>query len=60
MSDTRKTIRLSLDLTKKIEALAAKENRNFSNMVVTILDKAVAYPDLILSLKAEQHVPQGN
>ena len=36
-----KTLRLEDDLIKKIEKLATKEKRTFTNMVEVILDKAV-------------------
>lgn len=32
-----KTLRMSHDLVKNIETMADKENRNFNNMVTTIL-----------------------
>lgn len=34
---TAKTITLDIDLIKKVEQLAVKENRSFSNMVETLL-----------------------
>jgi len=36
-----KSVRLDDELIKKIEALAAKDNRNFNNMVEVLLEKAV-------------------
>lgn len=37
-TDTRKkTMRLDVEVIKKIEKLAERENRNFTNMVETIL-----------------------
>ena len=38
---THKSLRLDDDLIKKIEVLAAKDNRNFNNMVEVLLEKAV-------------------
>lgn len=35
-----KSVRLSKDLIKKVEEMAKKENRNFTNMVEDILIKA--------------------
>lgn len=37
-----KTMRLQEDVVKKVEALAEKENRNFTNMVETLLKRATA------------------
>jgi hypothetical protein len=42
-----KTIRLNPSVIEKIEALAVEENRNFSNMVETILLKVAQSPDII-------------
>ncbi len=47
----RKTLRLKTELVEELEILAIKENRNFNNMVETILEKALKYPDMILSFK---------
>jgi len=38
---TAKTITLDINLIKKVEQLAVKENRNFSNMVETLLFQAI-------------------
>jgi predicted HicB family RNase H-like nuclease len=46
-----KTIRMNPELIEKLEVLATKENRNFNNLVETILMKAVTCPDLVLSFK---------
>lgn len=46
-----KTLRLNPKLIKDLDCLAKRENRNFNNLVETILNKAVKFPDLILSLK---------
>ena len=37
-----KSVRLPKDLIKKVEDKAKSENRNFSNMVHTILNRAIA------------------
>lgn len=37
-----KTMRLNDDVVKKVEKLAEEENRNFTNMVETILIRAVS------------------
>lgn len=37
-----KTMRLNDDVVKKVEKLAVEENRNFTNMVETILIRAVS------------------
>lgn len=42
-----KTIRLHPSVIARIEALAAEENRNFSNMVETILLKVAKSPEII-------------
>lgn len=42
-----KTIRLNPTVIAKIEKLAEDENRNFSNMVETILMKVAQSPNLI-------------
>ena len=42
-----KTIRLDPNVIKTIDDLAKQENRNFSNMVETILIKVAKSPDLI-------------
>lgn len=49
MSQTTKakTIRLDPSVIEKIEKLAEVENRNFSNMVETILLKVAKSPDII-------------
>ena len=39
--DYRKTIRLNSSLYKDLERLAIKQNRNFSNLVVTLLKEKV-------------------
>ena len=45
-----KTLRLRPELIQNLEILASKENRNFNNLVETILQKAIKVPSLILSL----------
>lgn len=40
-----KTLRLEPELIKQIEDLAAKENRNFSNMIETILNSSLHVKD---------------
>lgn len=42
-----KTIRLNPSVIKTIDDLAKEENRNFSNMVETILIKVAKSPELI-------------
>lgn len=39
--DYRKTIRLNSNLYTKLERLAESQNRNFSNLVVTLLKETV-------------------
>ncbi len=46
-----KTLRLQERTIKEIKKMSIKENRNFNNMVETILQKVIKYPDLVLSLK---------
>lgn len=46
-STKAKTIRLNPSVIAKIEKLAEEENRNFSNMVETILLKVAKCPNLI-------------
>lgn len=46
-STKAKTIRLNPNVIAQIENLAEQENRNFSNMVETILLKVAQTPDII-------------
>ena len=39
--DTTITFRTSEELRKKLEAMAAKEHRNLSNLIEYLLDKAI-------------------
>lgn len=39
--DYRKTIRMNPSLYQKLERLAEKQNRNFSNLVVTLLKETI-------------------
>jgi len=41
MEKEHKTMRLPVDLIKKIKAQAKKENRSFNNMIEQLLTKAV-------------------
>lgn len=51
MAKKTKTIRMQPDLIEDLEKLALQENRNFNNLVETILTKAVKHPIKVLSLK---------
>lgn len=41
LKETSITFRTTQELKKKIEAMAAKENRSLSNMIQTLLEKAI-------------------
>ena len=48
-----KTVRLNSNIIQKIESLAEKQNRNFSNMVETLLKE-------LFEQKQEQEIKQVN